>query len=312
MKKIKYIIATLFGILLFNITSCDIIEGPYLIDNNTNPVDTNTFVKKVLIEDFTGHRCPNCPAAAEELVSLQDFYGDRVIGIAIHPSSPAFSTPSPLTASSYTYDFRTQFGDDIDNIFEITTVGLPRGMVNRTGFDTQHQLGKDEWSSIVQMELEKAPIFGITLSSNVSNGNGTISITAEALTNINLDKKEKIEDYNIVICLTEKNIVQWQKDNTAGDIEDYEHNHVLRTMINTTFGESIGNSFVDGDIWEKDYSIDITNLENTNENYSLNTLFMGNGNCKEWNEDNMEIVVYIYNTSNYEIVQVEEKHLTNH
>tara|TARA_B110000459_G_scaffold123155_1_gene135534 strand:+ start:2091 stop:3029 length:939 start_codon:yes stop_codon:yes gene_type:complete len=312
MKKIKYIIATLFGILLFNITSCDIIEGPYLIDNNTNPVDTNTFVKKVLIEDFTGHRCPNCPAAAEELVSLQDFYGDRVIGIAIHPSSPAFSTPSPLTASSYTYDFRTQFGDDIDNIFEITTVGLPRGMVNRTGFDTQHQLGKDEWSSIVQTELEKAPIFGITLSSNVSNGNGTISITAEALTNINLDKKEKIEDYNIVICLTEKNIVQWQKDNTAGDIEDYEHNHVLRTMINTTFGESIGNSFVDGDIWEKDYSIDITNLENTNENYSLNTLFMGNGNCKEWNEDNMEIVVYIYNTSNYEIVQVEEKHLTNH
>lgn len=312
MKKIKYIIATLFGILLFNITSCDIIEGPYLIDNNTNTVDTNTFVKKVLIEDFTGHRCPNCPAAAEELVSLQDFYGDRVIGIAIHPSSPAFSTPSPLTASSYTYDFRTQFGDDIDNIFEITTVGLPRGMVNRTGFDTQHQLGKDEWSSIVQMELEKAPIFGITLSSNVSNGNGTISITAEALTNINLDKKEKIEDYNIVICLTEKNIVQWQKDNTAGDIEDYEHNHVLRTMINTTFGESIGNSFVDGDIWEKDYSIDITTLENTNENYSLNTLFMGNGNCKEWNEDNMEIVVYIYNTSNNEIVQVEEKHLTNH
>lgn len=312
MKKIKYIIATLFGILLFNITSCDIIEGPYLIDNNTNPVDTNTFVKKVLIEDFTGHRCPNCPAAAEELASLQDFYGDRVIGIAIHPSSPAFSTPSPLTASSYTYDFRTQFGDDIDNIFEITTVGLPRGMVNRTGFDTQHQLGKDEWSSIVQMELEKAPIFGITLSSNVSNGNGTISITAEALTNINLDKKEKIEDYNIVICLTEKNIVQWQKDNTAGDIEDYEHNHVLRTMINTTFGESIGNSFVDGDIWEKDYSIDITTLENTNENYSLNTLFMGNGNCKEWNEDNMEIVVYIYNTSNYEIIQVEEKQLTNH
>ena len=312
MKKIKYIIATLFGIFLFSFSSCDVIEGPYLVDNNTNSVDTNTFVKKVLIEDFTGHRCPNCPAAAEELAALQDFYGDKVIGIAIHPSSQAFSTPSPLNSSSYTYDFRTQFGDDINNIFEITTVGLPRGMVNRTGFNTGHQLGKDEWSSIVQIELEKAPIFGITLSSDVNNGNGTISITAEALTNINLDKKEEIEDYNIVICLTENNIVQWQKDNTAGDIEDYEHNHVLRTMINTTFGESIGNSFVDGDIWEKDYSVDITNLENTNENYSLNTLFMGNGNCKEWNEDNMGIVVYIYNTSNYEIVQVEEIHLTNH
>lgn len=312
MKITNNTIIFFFGILLFNITSCDIVEDPYLIDNNPNPSDTNTFVKKVLIEDFTGHRCPNCPAAAEELAALQNFYGDRVIGIAIHPSSQAFSTPSPLTSSSYTYDFRTEFGDEIDNIFEITTVGLPRGMINRTGFDTDHQLGKDEWSSVVQTELAKAPIFGITLSSDVSSGNGTISVTAEALTNINLDKIHKLEDYKIVICLTENNIIQWQKDNTSGDIEDYEHNHVLRAMLNTTFGESIGNSFVDGDIWEKDYPVDITTLENANENYSLNTLFMGNGNCKNWNENNMEIVVYIYNSENYEIVQVEEIHLTNH
>ena len=167
MKHLKYTIALFFGILLFNITSCDIVEGPYLIDGNTNPVDTNTFVKKVLIEDFTGHRCPNCPAAAEELASLQNFYGDKVIGIAIHPSS-TFAIPDPLTSSKFTYDFRTEFGDDIDNIFEITIVGLPRGMVNRTGFDTDHQLGKDEWSSVVQTELAKAPIFGITLSSDVN------------------------------------------------------------------------------------------------------------------------------------------------
>ena len=62
----------------------------------------------------------------------------------------------------------------------------------------------------------------------------------------------------------------------------------------------------------KNYSVDITTLENENENYSLNSLFMGNGNCKGWNEDNMEIVAYIYNTNNYEILQVEQSHLTNH
>ena len=41
----------------------------------------------------------------------------NLIGIAIHPSSQAFSTPSPLNSSSYTYDFRTEFGDDIDNYY---------------------------------------------------------------------------------------------------------------------------------------------------------------------------------------------------
>jgi len=310
MKHLKYTIAFFLGILLFNITSCDVVEGPYLIDDNTNPVDTNSFVKKVLIEDFTGHTCKNCPEAAEELAALQNFYGDRIIGIAIHPSS-GFSTPNPLTSNSYTYDFRTKFGDEIDDIFVVSNA-LPKGMINRIGFNNNHILGKDEWGDVVQTELAKSPVFGITLSSNVSSGNGTISVTAEALTNINLDKTEEIEDYNIVVCLTENNIVQWQKDNIDGDIDDYVHNHVLRTILNTTFGESMGNSFVDGDIWGKDYSVDITSLENANENYSLNTLFMGNGNCKGWNENNMEIVAYIYNTNNYEIVQVEQIHLTNH
>jgi len=185
-------------------------------------------------------------------------------------------------------------------------------MVNRIGFNNNHILGKDEWGDLAQTELDKSPVFGITLSSDVSNGNGTISVSAEALTNINLDKTEEIEDYNIVVCLTENNIVQWQKDNIDGDIDDYVHNHVLRTILNTTFGESMGNSFVDGDIWEKDYSVDITSLEDANENYSLNTLTNGNGNCKGWDENNMEIVVYIYNSDNYEIIQVEEIHLTNH
>ena len=312
MKNTKHIITLFIITIILSFNSCDIIEGPYMIDNDTTPIDTSTYVKKVLIEDFTGHRCPNCPSAAEELAALQNYYEDKVIGIAIHPASQAFSTPSPLTSSSYTYDFRTEFGDDIDDVFELTTVGLPRGMVNRVGFDTDHQLGKDEWSSAVQTELAKDPIFGITLSSNVSSGNGTISVTVKALTNINLDKTEEIEDYNIVICLTENEIIEWQKDNAAGDIEEYEHNHVLRTILNSTFGEVIGNSFVEGDIWEKGYSVDITNLENVNENYSLNTLFMGNGNCKGWDENKMEIVAYIYNSDNYEIVQVEQIHLINH
>ena len=70
--------------------------------------------------------------------------------------------------------------------------------------------------------------------------------------------------------------------NTAGDIDNYVHNHVLRAILNTTFGESMGNSFEDGNVWEKDYSVDITSLEDANEDYSLNTLFMGNGNCKGW------------------------------
>ena len=140
-------------------------------------------MKKVLIEDFTGHRCPNCPSAAAELEALENAYGDRVIGIAIHPHSN-FSIPNPLSSSQYTYDFRTEDADNIDDLFDMTSAGLPVGMVNRIGFNTNHQLSKDEWGEKVQDELEKDPIFSININSNVSNGIGNITLEVESLTNL--------------------------------------------------------------------------------------------------------------------------------
>ena len=48
---------------------------------------------------------------------LKDYEGgDKIIGIAIHPHT-TFSIPSPLSQTSYTYDFRTKWGNEIDNIF---------------------------------------------------------------------------------------------------------------------------------------------------------------------------------------------------
>ena len=41
--------------------------------------------RNVLIEDFTGQRCVNCPNASEEIARLQREYGaDTVIAVGIH------------------------------------------------------------------------------------------------------------------------------------------------------------------------------------------------------------------------------------
>ena len=57
----------IFSTLLL-IISCDIEEGPYIADYDSyvNPE------KKVLIEDYTGHLCPNCPEAGREIKAIQD------------------------------------------------------------------------------------------------------------------------------------------------------------------------------------------------------------------------------------------------
>ena len=122
----KYI--TLIGIAL-TITSCEVVDGPYIIDSESyiNPD------KKVLIEDFTGHLCPNCPDAARELEAIHDIYGDQIIAIAIHVSK-SFARPYPASqAPNFQYDFRTNWGTNWDAFYGISNAGLPRGMINRVG-----------------------------------------------------------------------------------------------------------------------------------------------------------------------------------
>jgi thiol-disulfide isomerase/thioredoxin len=41
--------------------------------------------RRVLLEDFTGHTCNNCPAAAVIAEGLQTFYGeDQLILVGVH------------------------------------------------------------------------------------------------------------------------------------------------------------------------------------------------------------------------------------
>ena len=293
-------IITLFSFILI-ITSCDVVEGPYEIDSGgVIPTDTNTYVKKILIEDFTGHTCPNCPSAARELEAIHDVYGNQIIGMALHIST---GFAGPWTGSGkFEYDFRTKWGTDWDDFFNISNSGLPRGMVNRVGYPNSHKLGKNEWLANVITELEKEIDFGVSITTNNNGNEGVITINSEILNNIN-------GDYNLVVSLSESKIINWQKDG-SNDIEEYEHNHVLRTILTD---ESLSNSsnYISGQVVEKTINYNLSTLEQFNINYSQNTAELGNGNAGGWDSSNMSVIAYIYDNTTQEILQVEEAHLNN-
>ena len=286
----KYLIL-LSSILI--ITSCDVEEGPFITDYNAyiNPD------KKVLIEDFTGHLCPNCPNAARELEAISDIYPGQIIGVAMHVTT-SFARPYTADAPNFQYDFRTKWGKEIDESFGISPTGLPRGMVNRIGFPENHRLGKDEWASNVANELKKEIEFKISISSDSTS----ISVTSEAQKNIN-------GEYSLVVCLTESDIINWQKDG-QNNVEDYIHKHVLRTILMDQ-GLSTSTTYNSRQQIEKTINYDLTSLEEFNINYSINTAEFGNGNAGDWNASNMSVIAYIYNATTKEILQVEEAHLNN-
>lgn len=296
MKKYCTIILFIF----FYVSSCDIVETPYINTENISQIDTNSnnYVKKVLIEDFTGHLCPNCPQAATEIEAIHDIYGEQIIAIAIHVTK-SFARPYPASqAPNFQYDFRTSWGDDLDNLFDISSAGLPRGMVNRTGYPDNHKLGKDEWANAVTTELNKEINFGIMINSS----NNNINITTQVLNNIS-------GSYNLVVCLTESGIINWQKDGTE-NIENYEHNHILRSVLLDEALSSNINYETNQEI-QKNITYNLTELEEYNIDYSTNVAELGNGNAGNWNSNNMSIVAYIYNTNTKEVVQVEQNNLNN-
>lgn len=287
----KYLLIT----LILTITSCDIVEGPYITDSDSyvNPD------KKVLIEDFTGHLCPNCPNAAREIEAIHTIYGDQIIALAIHVS-PDFARPySANQAPSFQYDFRTEWGNNWDNFYNISNNGLPKGMINRIGYQNEsHVLGKDEWASIVANELKKETDFSISIEADTNEI--TVYSTLENTVSNN---------YNLVVCLAESNIINWQKDG-QNNIEDYQHNHVLRSVV---YDDKLSNqsTLVSGTVVEKNIDININQLEQDNIDYSNNIAEAGNGNAGGWNADNMSIIAYIYNSITKEVVQVEEVDLNN-
>lgn len=279
----------LFVVAVF-IFSCDKVNDPYST-NSTGGGDTSVVkVRKVLIEDYTGHKCGNCPEAAITAQTIKAQHGEQVVVMAVHAGFFA----KPL-ASPYNYDFRTQVGDDFDNFF-VQGSPNPLGMINRSGYATNtHIKPLGIWASIVDTVITKAPDAWIEIENTYNSSTRKI------------DGKVKTEflnmmtgTYKLIILLTEDSIVKPQLDYSqpAGqqNVLNYVHHHVLRTAISSTsWGDVIATgSAAAGDSAEVPFS------------YTLPATFPAiNGIAP--NEDKCYIVAFIYDSATYEVIQVEEK-----
>ena len=262
MKKNYYLLLSLFLISLA--FSCDTIEK----DNFTDPNAGFPWLgKKALVEDFTGYKCTNCPAASAELHTIEELYPDKVIGIAIHAGS--FAQPSGV----FETDFRTNEGNEITEFFGPD--GFPIGMVNRQGYPENVLLNYTDWASKVLDQLLQVP----TIELSIAESNNQIEIEARRLSEANNDLK-------LVVCITEDKVIDKQIDG-VDLIEDYEHNHVLRKIVNGTWGSSIELSNI-----SSSFSFDYT-LEDS------------------WVRSNCNVVAFVYDNSNKEVLQVEKIRLTD-
>ena len=290
MKKIVlFVLAGFFGFMMLS-TSCDKVEGPYMTKGGGGVVGDT--VRKVLIEDFTGHMCVNCPAAHEVIKVLQNVYPERVIPIAIHVGFFAKPKPEP-----YDYDFRTSVGDDIATQFGAMGAALPKGMVNRISFNGGYLLNPAAFATAVSLMLDslpEKPDIYIEMTPSYKSSDSTISVDAKMTCLSNFPSGK----YNISLLVVESNIVAAQKNtdpaiNNGQEVLDYKHKDVLRGAINTTWGEEFADAaLTSGQVINKSYS-----------NYKIGS---------DWKPEDLKIVAIVYyadGAKDKEVIQVEEKHL---
>lgn len=260
-------------ILLF---SCDIIEEPYMNNVNHN-VDTGEVVQKVLLEEFTGHQCPNCPGGAEVASQLHGIYGDRFIVIAYHAGWFA------RTSNEFPIDYRTSTGEELNDQFGV--LAYPSGLVNRTSVDGNILLNPADWGTVTSSILENEPKLKLTISKSFNQETREVSV------NLTATSLQEVNEMKVCVFLTEDNLHSPQKTQVSeeypdGVIENYSHNHVFRTSLNGTWGTTI---FSGGSV------------EGESQSVAVNGVIQN-----QWILENLSIVCFAYDVVDGNVIQVEK------
>lgn len=212
--KIKKL--TILTIAAASLLACD------TIDENERYVQLETIEAKrnVLLEEFTGQNCPNCPTAHETAAKLKELYGEALITVSIHAGPFAFAEGTKSFPT-----FKTPEGDSYADAWGITT--YPAGVINRTSGDTSYP----DWATIIRDEVQKDAELDIELAATLNADKTAVSIST-ALKPLN-----DIEGY-LQLWITESGMISRQK-NGSETIREYEHNHVYRASVNGVGGKSV-------------------------------------------------------------------------
>lgn len=188
-------------------------------------VDAVQAQHNVLIEDFTGQSCVNCPKATEVIDTILKHYGeDHVIPVSIH-SGPF----SKNTKKTKTWPLWTATGDVYYDAFKISA--QPTGYIGRTTLSSNVA----DWEATVREQLRQKPQVDISLSLSMNADSSELSATT-TLSNLG----DSPVQGKLQLWLVEDSIVSFQyMPDGKPTVKDYLHNHVFRAAVNGDWGEEV-------------------------------------------------------------------------
>jgi hypothetical protein len=292
MKISKIIIPAAFVVAAFSFVKCD-----YVADPETMPTVAafDTTKRIALIEEWTGHTCIACPAAARLIDTLKTVYGERFIAISIHDGffamCPPIAYPGCATGhpDAFTTDLECATAASYTAAHPNGPSSPPMGMMNRLGIPSGTEVkARGRWSAHVDSIIQTNAICSIHIDHNFNTSNRQITATVRGtwlMTHAN--------NLNVAVMLTESGMVGWQTDGTDCDSE-FVFNDVIRECLNTP-GSIAGTALTTS-----------PTLTGATYSYSLPSPYTLPA---QYNEAGCHLVAIIYDTVTGEVMQCWEEDL---
>lgn len=212
----QYVLAAAFASMLIGATSCDDIS----VADRYIEIPAVKVSRTVLLEDFTGQNCVNCPSAHTIIEALEEQYGDHLVAVSIHAGVFGISADN----KRYT-GLMQEEGNVYNDRYGID--GYPKGVVD----GHTPPIKADQWASAVYTDIQQTTPLSIDLEAAVGDdGDIAVECTLSVTENV---------DGTLYVWLTESGIVARQEDKDLGRIPDYVHNNVFRACVNGVDGEGV-------------------------------------------------------------------------
>lgn len=214
-KTVSFLTACILGIASMPV-ACDRIEGEERLIY-VKPAEAR---RTVLVEDFTGQKCVNCPVATNILHEIVETYGqENVIPVAIHCGPFGLANAQGLV---------TEAGKSYWSAFFSDTQGQPVAKINRGNSIDDY----NTWAAYVSEELSRPTGVTITLTTDYDEDTRELIVNTQVVGQAGSGQK-------LQLWLVEDSIVAIQALPAGGTDRQYVHNHVLRDALNGEWGESI-------------------------------------------------------------------------
>lgn len=219
--------------------------------------------RNILIEDFTGQRCVNCPNATEEIAKYQETFGENtVIAVAIHSGPFGHQNASE---SSQRYPLCTETGDSYFKYWTGSwTTAQPCVIVNRNG----NKLSLPPYGESILSALEQTTPVTLNLSTACNSDTTEVTVTVDAITSENVNTM-------LQVWVLEDSITGTQYMPDGSRNTQYMHNHVFRTSVTD---DIYGDAF------------NITEGANPTTVYKFAV-------DEKWKARHLSVVAFVYNTA---------------